>query len=258
MMRTKGKRTESLFFCLGILAAGMFFQAGGLLKGNRVVFPPVSEILQALIRLLEEGTTWTKIITTLVHVAEALAVSAAAGILIGLAEGLSRSVYAFFRPVMILIRSMPMIVTVILIMSALSYKSVPVTAASLILIPAFSEAVYEGCRSLDPELMDVYRLNGGFGPFVARKVYLPLISGYLRQAFVQSAGTGLKICVSAEYLVQTKNSLGKAVYSSGYFSEYAEIYAYALIMVFLVLALTEIPPFLLRTIKRKKGFRQEP
>jgi ABC-type nitrate/sulfonate/bicarbonate transport system permease component len=126
-------------------------------------------------------------------------------------------------------------------MSMMNYRSVPVTAACMILIPLFSEAVYEGCRSLEPELIDVYRMNGGFGFEVAVHVYLPLISGYLRQAFVNAAGMGLKVAVSAEYLVQTKDSLGKAVYSSAYFSEYAEIYAYALIMVFLVLLLTEVP-----------------
>ena len=89
-------------------------------------------------------------------------------------------------------------------------------------------------------------MNGGFGFQVALHVYLPLISGYLKQAFVNAAGMGLKVVVSAEYLVQTKDSLGKAVYSSAYFSEYAEIYAYALIMVFLVLLITEVPGLLIR------------
>ena len=99
---------------------------------------------------------------------------------------------------------------------------------------------------IDPELIDVYRMNGGFGFQVALHVYLPLISGYLKQAFVNAAGMGLKVVVSAEYLVQTKDSLGKAVYSSAYFSEYAEIYAYALIMVFMVLLITEVPGLLIR------------
>ena len=172
-------------------------------------------------------------------------------ILAGLAEGISEWVHSFFRPLMILIRSMPMIVLVILIMSVMKYRYVPVTSACMILIPVFSEAVYEGCRSLDQELIDVYRMNGGFGFRVAAQVYIPLIAGYLRQAFTNAAGMGLKVAVSAEYLVQTNNSLGKAVYSSAYFSDYAEIYAYAVIMIVLVLSITEIPLKIVRAGSRK-------
>ena len=201
----------------------------------------VDEIGQALVHLLSEEATYLKIATTLLHVIEALVISAVIGIAVGLAEGADHRIYAFFRPFMVLIRSLPMIVMVILVMSMISYRSVPVVAGSVILIPLFSEAVYEGSRALDPELIDVYRMNSGFNLRVAFQVYLPLISGYLKQAFVNAAGNGIKVAVSAEYLVQTKNSLGKAVYSSGYFSEYAEIYAYALIMIFLVLMITELP-----------------
>ena len=41
--------------------------------------------------------------------------------------------------------------------------------------------------------------------------------------------------------MQTKNSLGKAVHTSGYFNEYQDIYAYALVMILLVLVVSEGP-----------------
>ena len=252
------KRGNSLTaFCLGVVMIGAMIQAGGLLKGNRVVFPGLPEIGQAFFRLLADGGTWQKIGVTMLHVAEALVISAVLGILTGLAEGISGWLHSFFRPFMILIRSIPMIVLVIMIMSMISYQAVPVTASSLILLPLFSEAVYEGCRSLDSELIDVYRMNGGFSMQVAVHVYIPMISGYLKQAFINAAGMGLKVTVSAEYLVQIRNSLGKAIYTSGYFSEYAEIYAYAIIMILLVLAITGIPGLILNKGTRRWKKRGE-
>ena len=249
-MNRKNKHS-GIAFCLGLILIGVLLQAGGMLKGNRVVFPGLPEIGQALLRLFGNPDTYRKIGNTLLHVIEALAISAGIGILAGLAEGLSEWIHSFLRPLMILVRSIPMIVLVILIMSVQSYRSVPVTAACMILIPILSEAVYEGCRSLDPELTDVYRMNGGFSFQVAVHVYLPLIAGYLKQAFANAAGMGLKVAVSAEYLVQARDSLGKAVYSSAYFSEYAEIYAYALIMILLVLLITDIPEILVRLKRRR-------
>lgn len=251
-MHTKRYRSLTAFF-LGIILIGVLLQTGGLLKGNKVVFPGLPEIGQALFRLIRSGDTWMKIRTTLLHVSEALLLSALIGILIGLGEGLRSWIYFFLRPVMTMIRSVPMIVLVILIMSLLNYRSVPVVSACLILVPLFSEAVFEGCRSINPELIDVYRLNGGLSLKVIIYVYLPLISGYLKQAFVNAAGMGLKVAVSAEYLVQTNQSLGKAIYSSAYFSEYAEIYAYALIMILLVIVITEIPSRLLKTTRKTQA-----
>ena len=80
------------------------------------------------------------------------------------------------------------------------------------------------------------------------RVYLPLMAGYLRQAYFNAVGMGVKMVVSAEYLVQTRNSLGKAIYSSAYFNEYQDIYAYALLMVFLILLVTSVPRLLARCV----------
>ena len=72
-------------------------------------------------------------------------------------------------------------------------------------------------------------------------LHLPLMTGYLKQAYITAVGMGLKMVVSTEYLVQTKNSLGKAINTSIYFNEYEEIYAYALIMILLVVLISELP-----------------
>ena len=238
-------------FCLGIGAILLLIQAGGAFRGNRIVFPDVREIGEALVRLLLQRETYIRIGETMLHLISALAAAMTAGILTGVAEGLSDRAYSFLKPLMILIRALPMIILVILMMTVLPYGRVPVMTCVLALLPVISEAVCEGCRNIEQELLDVYRLNSGFNIQVLLHVYIPSIAGYLKQAFFNAAGMGLKVVVSAEYLVQAKQSLGKAVYSSSYFLEYAEIYAYALIMILLVLLMTELPAALFRFRERK-------
>ena len=250
----RNKAKETLAFCLGILLIGCLIQAAGWMKGDRLVFPDVAVILRAFFALLVKGETWVRVGVTLVHLLQAMAVSTVLGILIGLAEGLSNFVRTLLSPLMIMLRSIPMIVLVVVIMVLTRYERVPVIASSLILIPLISEAACEGCRRIDRELIDVYRMNSGFGLRILFSVYLPLMAGYLKQAYVSAVGMGLKLAVSTEYLVQTRNSLGKAVHSSSYFNEYQDIYAYALIMILLVLAVSELPLFiagLWRRIRKK-------
>ena len=75
-----------------------------------------------------------------------------------------------------------------------------------------------------------------------------IISG--TQAYINAVGMGIKLAVTTEYLVQARNTLGKAVYSSAYFNEYAEIYAYALIMILLATLVSAVPETIKRIIRK--------
>ena len=249
-MMERNKRYDTLAFCLGILLVGALIQTAGWLKNDRLVFPDVGEILAAFVRLLGSGKVWRQIGTTLLHLAEALAVSAAIGTALGLIQGRSRFVRTLLKPLMILLRSVPMIVMTVIIMVLTKYEKVPLAATSLMLIPLISEATCEGFLRIDPELVDVYRMNSGFTPRVLFRVYLPLMAGYLRQAYVNAVGMGIKLAVTTEYLVQARDSLGKAVYSSAYFNNYDEIYAYALVMILLALLVSELPRVIMKKTVR--------
>ena len=244
-MKQNKKGLNTLAFCLGILLVGGLIQAAGWLKGDKLVFPGVGEILQAFVRMLGEERTWKQIGTTLIHLAEALAAAAVIGTALGLAQGKSTFIRALLKPLMTLLRSIPMIVMTVIIMVLTKYDRVPLIASALMLIPLISEATCEGFLRIDPELVDVYRMNSGFTPRILFRVYLPLMAGYLKQAYISAIGMGVKLIITTEYLVQTKNSLGKAINSSAYFNEYQDIYAYALIMIILVIMLTKFPMWLL-------------
>lgn len=243
---------EALTSCLGILLIGCLIQAAGWLRGDSLVFPGLPEILRACLRLLRSGDTYYRLWVTLRHLLWAMAVATAVGLPLGLAEGVSDFVHALLRPLMIVLRAIPMIVMVVIIMVLTRYERVPVIATALFLIPLISEAACEGLRSLPRELLDVYRLNSRFNLRVLANVHLPLMAGYLKQAYISAVGMGLKLVVSTEYLVQTKDSLGKAIYSASYFNEYQDIYAYALLMILLVLLVGEVPMALSRRIAARR------
>lgn len=248
------KQQEFISYALGLCLLAALLQCASWLKGDALVFPGVPRILQAFFFLLGENRTWQQIGVTLWHLALTMAVSTVLGVALGFLQGLSDFAYRMFRPLMAFLRAIPMIVLTVIIMVMASYDRVPVAASSLILIPMISEATCEGCRRIEPELIDVYRMNSGLTPRILFRVYLPLMAGYLRQAWFNAAGMGIRMVVTTEYLVQTKNSLGKAVFTSGYFFEYDEIYAYALIMILLVLCLSELPRIVTKALhSRKKG-----
>lgn len=247
---SRSKIQDTIAFCLGILLIGVLLQAAGSLKGDVLVFPGVAEILRAFVRLITTGETYRMILTTLQHLILSVAVSTVLGVALGLMQGMNRFIRRLLSPMMIMLRSMPMIILIVIVMVLVRYEQVPVIASSIILVPMIAEAACEGCLRIDRELIDVYRMNAGFNGRVLLQVYLPLMAGYLRQAWINAVGMGVKLAVSTEYLVQAKNSLGKAVHTSGYFNEYQDIYAYALLMILLVLMVSELPMLIGRILTR--------
>jgi NitT/TauT family transport system permease protein len=250
MLRSKSK--DFLAFCLGIVLIGALIQGAGTLKGDALVFPGVDEILRAFFRLLCTSKTYALIWTTLQHLIVTMAVSTVIGVGLGVAMGMLPFLRKLLQPLMILLRSLPMVILIVITMVSADYALVPVLASSIILVPMIAEAACEGCLRIDKELIDVYRMNAGFGLRVLFHVYLPLMAGYLHQAWVNAVGMGVKLAVSTEYLVQTKDSLGKAVYTSSYFYEYQDIYAYALVMILLVLVVSEGPVLIGKLLSRMK------
>lgn len=245
------KVRDALAICLGVVLIGCLLQTAGTAKGDVLVFPGVGEIMKAFVRLLTEQQTWRMIGTTMGHVVVSMLVATAAGVALGVAQGLCRFLRMLLSPLMALLRAIPMIVLIVVVMVLTSYDRVPVIASTLILVPMISEAACEGCQRIDRELIDVYRMNSALNLRVLFWVYLPLMAGYLRQGWINAVGMAVKLAVSTEYLVQTRNSLGKAIHQSAYFFDYQDIYAYALIMILLVLLLSEGPMALLSLLSRQ-------
>lgn len=251
MMRNK--KWEWLAFIPGLLLILILLETGSHLKNDRLIFPPAGEIGREFLNLLYEGETWRQIGTTLIHLMTAFLLSAGIGVILGIAEGLIPYLHSLLRPVMTLLRSLPMIILVIVLMVlSRSYRGVPVAAACLIMVPMISEAGYEGCIRIDPDLIDVYRMNSGISLQVLFRIYLPLMSGYMKQAFVNAFGTGLKVIVTSEYLVQTRDSLGKAVFQNYKQLEYSRLYAYTFLMILLVIVLTGLPRLVIYCIEKQK------
>ena len=250
------RKSDILATAIGVILIGALIQCAGALKHEQLVFPDALTILRAFLRLLGEAQTWRMMGTTLLHAVKTLVIVLAVGVPLGLLEGLSRFARHVVQPLVAFIRALPMIVLIILVMVLAEYRWVPVIASSLMLIPLISEAASEGCRSIPQEMIDVYRMNADLNLKVLFHVYLPLMSGYLRQAFVEAVGTGMKLVITAEYMVQTRNSLGKAIFSSSYFNEYQDIYAYAILMVLIILILSEGPTRAIdRWAKKNEGNR---
>jgi NitT/TauT family transport system permease protein len=101
--------------------------------------------------------------------------------------------------------------------------------------PIVFQATEDGIKSIDKELIDVYKLEEHHLPMAIKNLYFPLIKPYLFLSLLQSFGLGVKVLVMAEYLSQTKNSIGNALYLARINIEYQYVYAWTIVLIMISL-----------------------
>ncbi|MCR5647604.1 MAG: ABC transporter permease subunit [Acholeplasmatales bacterium] len=258
---TTSKKIKNLIlFVAGILIFVIIISLIGIIKDNSIVFPSVFEITDTFFSLLAKGSTYKYIGITLLDFIIALLLSSILGLGFGILSGFNDVSKGLLKPFMIIFRSMPMVIIIVIIMLTVpndNYRYVPVVSTTIALIPILYEAVSEGIRRIEAPYNDVWRLNSKLNLKVIFNVHLPLISGYLKQALVTAIGLGIKMIVTTEFISGVRNTMGTAIFNSKILVEYQEIYAYALILIFLVVIVELVPDFIIFIIKKIKEKQQK-
>ena len=254
---TTSKKIKNLIlFVGGIVIILLFITFIGLIKDNSIIFPSIGEITKTFFSLLGKGETYRYIWITILDFFIAIISSSVIGLSLGLLAGYNDIAKGLLKPFMIIFRSLPMVVIIVIIMLTIpndNYRYVPIVSTTIALIPILYEATSEGIRRIDPFYNDVWRLNSNLNLMVIFKAHLPLISGYLRQAFINAIGLGIKMIVTTEFIAGIRNTLGNAIFDSKALVEYSEIYAYAIILVLIVLFFEWIPFFIIKLVKHIKN-----
>lgn len=233
-----------ILFVAGLLIAALIITIIGIIKNNSIIFPSLIDIFGEFFRLLGTGSTYKFIGITLVDFIIVMLLSTIIGMTLGTLSGMNSICKGLVRPFLIIFRSMPMIVLIVIIMLTVptnNYRYVPIIATTIALVPITAEAIAEGMARVDKTYIDVYKLNSNMSPRVVFKVYYPLCAGYIKQAIVNAIGIGIKIIVTTEYIAGVRNTLGVAVFNAKIEVEYAEIYAWAIILIIIVLVFEAIP-----------------
>ena len=258
---TTSKKIKNLIlFVAGILIFIIIISLIGIIKDNKVVFPSVFEITDTFFELLKKGDTYKYVGITLLDFVIALLFSSIIGLGFGILSGFNDISKGILRPFMIVFRSMPMVIIIVIIMLTIpndNYRYVPIVSTSIALIPILYEAVSEGIRRIDSSFNDVWRLNSKLNAKVIFNVHLPLISGYLKQAIITAIGLGIKMIVTTEFIAGVRNTMGTAIFNSKSLVEYKEIYAYALILIILVVLVELIPDLIVFVVKMIKEKQQK-
>jgi NitT/TauT family transport system permease protein len=226
--------TAQLGFVLSLVAIFCAWEVVGQAM-DILVLPPFSEVVTSLWTLITNGTLLPELTTSLVILAGGLAISVAAGVVIGALMGVSRyvrwalDVYVNAGMVAPLIAFVP----VFLIVFGLGRTSVLATVVLYAIFPVIvnTEA---GIRSMDRSLTDMGRSFGGSPWQIFWRIRVPGARDYIKAGIQIASGRAVKGLISGEVLISVIG-LGGLVHRYGTAFSMAQLYG--LILFIIVLAL---------------------
>lgn len=196
-------------------------------------FPRFSETLLALIRMIADGSLITAFSSTLVPLAIGVAISALAGITLGVMMGLSQKVEWIGVPVFIVLQAAPLAAVIPLLV--LAYGIGIVTKVLIICVMAMPVIVlnsFKAIRHTPASLIEMATSFMGSRRDLIFKVMLPSATPVIFAGLRLGAAAGFVGAILAELLV-TPTGVGDIITYSQSVAEYPKMYA-AIVSVILV------------------------
>ncbi len=202
-----------------------------------VAFPPFSQTLLALLRMIVDGSLPSAYLSTVQPLLIGVILCGAAGIAVGIGMGLSRGVEWFTLPILIILQAAPMAA----IIPMLTYVygiglTAKVLAVVFLAAPVIVMNSYKGIRNTNPSLIQMCRAFLGTRSQEVMKIILPHAGALIFAGLRLGVAMGFIGVVIAELLI-TPTGIGDLITYHSSVADYPEMFA-AVASIILVAAVT--------------------
>ena len=157
--------------------------------------------------------------------------SAAAALIIGIAAGENRFVFILLKPLLTVIKTVPVLSIVLLAIIWLTTENVPVFVCFLVVFPIISGNVIEGIKNVDPHLLemaDIYRVSK---IKIIFQIYIPSLIPYLLAGLSTAAGVTWKAVIAAEVISMPRSAIGTGMQFAQIQLNTADLFAWTIVAI---------------------------
>jgi NitT/TauT family transport system permease protein len=198
---------------------------------SRQILPGPSDTLAALFRIAGSQGFALSVATTLLRGIAGFAFALIAALIVGIPSGLNRSAEAAFRPVLVTLRSTPVIAIILLAIIWFRVDNVPVFIGFLTMFPILAINISQGIRETDPALIQMARLYKVPSHRILSAIYRPSVMPYLFSGISTAAGFGWRSVIIGEVLSQPRYGIGSMMQDAQSYLLVSEVIAWTLIAI---------------------------
>lgn len=224
ILRNKEKILIVLFWIL-------VWEILSLIINQEIYLPSPNAAFSSLISLLGKKDTYLTIAYSSYRTLSGFLLSCLAGILLGIVCGIHRAVYNLFHPLIVIIRTIPVMSIIIIAIMWFKGTNVPIFVSFLMCFPIIWTNTVTGIRSTDIHLLQMCQVYKIKKIRVIKSVYLASSLPYIRAGMISALGIGWKVTSAAEVLSLPKYSIGRFLYDSKVYLEIPDLFAWTIIII---------------------------
>ncbi|MBV7273594.1 ABC transporter permease subunit [Clostridium sp. PL3] len=211
----------------------LIWELCSLFVNKPILLPSPTEVSKILILLMIKASFWKSIFTSISNVIFGLFISISIGIVIGVAAGLNKFFEEFLEPLIVCVKSTPVMSIVILALVWFKSSHVAIFTAILVCFPIIYTNVLQGIKSVDIQLIQMAKVYNVKGIYIIKDIYLPSIKNFIISGVLMCLGLGWKVTVTSEVLSMPRYSIGLNLLNAKATLETAELFAWTIVVVLL-------------------------
>lgn len=229
-----------------ILALVFLWQLAAAWIHLPLILPTPCATFAQIAALMVKAEFWHHLGATLGRGFMGFGLALLAGILLGILAGRYRSFEAFLRPIIITMRSTPVMSLIVLALIWFKGEWVPVFVTILMAFPLIIQNIIEGIHSIDKELLEMVSLYRVRKYRIYTNLYLPSVIPFLAAAISSGLGITWKVLIAAEVLSYPTWGIGAQMDTARVYLQTDKVFAWTVVVVVIGLIFDYLLDFLIK------------
>lgn len=222
---------KRIYSFAGILFLLIAWKIVSLYSGSEQIMPSPEAVFGQTFRIFGEAEFLKSLSITLLRGLAGFFISVLLAALIGFPAGLHTEFFWFINPLLVSIRSTPVVALILLAIIWFGNEMVPVFIAILTMFPIMCLNIIEGLRQIDRDLV-----NMGLSYKISRRriitgIYIPSILPFLTGGISSAMGFGWRAIIIGEVLSQPAYGIGTRMQEARSFLLVSELIAWTLVAI---------------------------
>lgn len=201
--------------------------------GRDFYFPSLRSVIKELFFLIQDITFWKIISISIYRVILGLFFAIILGVSLGFICGINAFLYEFFKPLISLIKSTPVISFIVIALIWFSSNNVPIFISFLMCFPIIWTNIVSGVQNVDENLIEMANIYNLKKITIIKKIFIPSIMPYFNASLITAIGLGWKVSVAAEVLAHPRYGIGSNIHTAKAYLDTPLLFAWTLVVIIL-------------------------
>lgn len=222
---------KSIFTILSITILILAWQLLTILVRLPDLVPSIPHLFSTLVALFASGSFYQSVMATVLRGTIGMSISLMAAMGVSLLFYKCEWIYELFRPLLAIMRSIPVISFILLALIFLNAESIPLIIAFLTMFPLLTENLTKGIRGQRKEFSIMARqFKIGRWNKLTQVVY-PQLKPFLYSGLASASGFGWRAIIMGEVLAQCSPGIGGEMKQAQVFIAVPELIAWTIIAI---------------------------